>query len=59
MQDLPTQLHGRSALAFSSGPIFAHSLLRVDVATPPWDWSPAGHRCFGGPTFTRSYCFRP
>ena len=31
MQDLPTQLYGRSALAFSAGPTFAHSLLRVDV----------------------------
>ena len=31
MQDLPTQLYGRGALAFSAGPTFAHSLLRADV----------------------------
>ena len=31
MQDLPTQLYGPSALAFSAGPTFAHSLLRVDL----------------------------
>ena len=56
MQDLPTQFYGRSALAFLLDPL---------LLIPCFEWtchatvSPQAYRYFGGPTFTRSYCFRP
>jgi len=58
MQDLPTQFYGRSALAFLLDPLLlipcfewtCHATVRL-VAR----WLPI----FGGPTVTRSHCFRP